>query len=109
IFLVLSTAAAEQAAAQPVTFDLPAEEAVTTIPLFGRQANLQILAPANQLPGIRTHAVQGTMEAREALRRLLEGTGLFVAADDGQTIILRFETPREAGADTPYNSQDREP
>jgi iron complex outermembrane recepter protein len=108
IFLMLSTAAAEQAAAQSVTFDLPAEEAVTTIPLFGRQANLQILAPADQLLGIRTHAVQGTMEAREALRQLLEGTGLFVAADDGRTIILRLETPREAGPDTPSNFQGRE-
>ena len=104
-----STAAAESAAAQSVGFDLPAEDAVTAIPLFGRQANLQILAPANQLRGIKTHAVQGAMEARAALRLLLEGTGLFIAADDGRTIILRFETPAEAGPDNSSNFQDLEP
>ena len=109
ILLALSTAAVEPAAGQSVAFDLPAADAVTAIPLFGRQANVQILAPAKMLPGIRTHAVQGTMEAREALRQLLEGTGLFVAADDGRTIILRLETPAEAGPDTPSNFQDREP
>jgi iron complex outermembrane receptor protein len=109
IFLVLGTAAAQQAASQSVAFDLPAEEAVTAIPLFGRQANLQILAPAKMLPGIRTHAVQGTMEAREALRQLLEGTGLFVAADDGRTIILRFEPPSAGGPDISSSVQDGEP
>ena len=109
ILLALSTAAVEPAAGQSVAFDLPAADAVTAIPLFGRQANVQILAPANQLLGIRTHAIQGTMETREALRQLLQGTGLFIAADDGRTIILRLETPAEAGPDTPSNFQDREP
>jgi iron complex outermembrane recepter protein len=109
ILLALSTAAVEPAAGQPVAFDLPAADAVTAIPLFGRQANVQILAPASQLLGIRTHAIQGTMEMREALRQLLKGTGLFVAADDGRTIILRLETPAEAGPDTRSNFQDREP
>src|SRR5262249_44462450 len=73
-------------AAQTVAFDIPAEDAITSIPEFARQAGLQIIAPADQLRGIRTSAVQGAMDVHAALRKLLHDTGLIVTSDDGRTI-----------------------
>jgi iron complex outermembrane receptor protein len=88
--ITISVFAASVVYAQTVFFDLPAQDAATAIPEFARQAGLQIIAPVDNLKGIKTHRVIGTMDAHEALRRLLEGTGLVVASDDGHTISLRI-------------------
>ena len=97
------------AVAQTITFNLPEQGAATSIPEFARQANLQIIAPADKLVGIKTHTIHGALDAREALRRLLEGTGLVIASDDGQTISLQFverpvERPVEHPAPPPVTS-----
>jgi iron complex outermembrane recepter protein len=95
--ITISVFAASVVYAQTVSFDLPAQDAATAIPEFARQAGLQIIAPVDNLKGIKTHRVIGTMDAHEALRRLLEGTGLVVASDDGHTISLRI--PGTSGSD----------
>jgi iron complex outermembrane receptor protein len=95
--MTVSVFAASVVYAQTVSFDLPAQDAATAIPEFARQAGLQIIAPVDNLKGIKTHRVIGTMDAHEALRRLLEGTGLVVASDDGHTISLRI--PSVSGSD----------
>jgi iron complex outermembrane recepter protein len=79
--------------AQTATFNLPAEDAVVSIPEFARQAGLQIIAPAAQLKGIRTQRLQGSMDVHAALKVLLQGTGLTVASDDGKTIGLKSQGP----------------
>jgi iron complex outermembrane recepter protein len=90
IALVLGAAAMGTALAQTATFDLPEQDAATGISEFARQANLQIIAPANKLKGVKTHMLYGAMDARAALKQLLEGTGLAIASDDGRTISLRL-------------------
>ncbi len=75
--------------AQVRTFDVPAEDAVKAIPEFARQAGIQIVAPADQLKGVHTPAIAGSMDVHAALDKLLSGTGIGIASDDGQTIILR--------------------
>ena len=77
------------AAAQPRTINVPSEEAAKSIPDGARQENIQIVAPVGQLHGIKTPAVNGSMEVNVALDNLLVGTGLEVAHNDGATIILR--------------------
>jgi iron complex outermembrane recepter protein len=85
--------------AAPRNFDVPAQDAVKAIPEFGRQAGVQVVAPADRLKGIRTLAVRGSMEISEALALLLRGTGLEVAANDGRVIVLRLQD--EAPASPP--------
>src|SRR5690554_692134 len=85
----MALAAAAPANAQHRDFDLPASDAATILPDFARQARIQIVAPAEHLDGVRTAALQGSMDVRTALDRLLVGTGLRVASDDGRTIALR--------------------
>ncbi|MDG2520440.1 TonB-dependent receptor [Caulobacter segnis] len=81
--------ASVEAAAQVRRFDVPAQPAVTAIPAFARQAHLQIVAPARDLEGVRTRAVSGDMDARAALRQLLQGTPLTIASDSGSLLTLR--------------------
>src|SRR5699024_4229018 len=66
----------------------PASDAAAVLPDFARQARIQIVAPADQLDGVRTSALHGSMDVRAALDQLLVGTGLRVASDDGRTIAL---------------------
>ena len=80
---------ATTAEAQQRRFNLPAQDASRAIPEFARQAGVQISAPTAQLRGVRTRAIQGELDARAALRRLLDGTGLEIATDNGTMIVLR--------------------
>ena len=73
-------------------FDIPSENAALSIPQFARQAGVQIVSPGN-LSHTTTMAVQGHLETREALKHLLSGTDLYVAADDGAVIALRRAVP----------------
>ncbi|RAK52742.1 outer membrane beta-barrel protein [Phenylobacterium deserti] len=101
--VVLALAAAAPAHAQVRTFDIPAQPAVKAIPELARQAQIQIIASARDLAEVRTPALSGTMETREALRRLIAGTPLEIVSDDGQVVTLRSRRP--AGAETPANGR----
>ena len=87
-------------AAHAESFDLPAQPAVTSIPMFARQAGIQIVAPTDQLGGITTPALKGDLDRKTALHQLLKGTPLIVASDDGATVVLRVadKTTRPAEA-----------
>lgn len=87
--ILAALAVSTTAQAQALRFDIPAQPAVKAIPELARQAQIQIVASARDLNGVRTPAVKGRMDAREALRRLIAGTMLEVASDDGQIVTLR--------------------
>lgn len=74
--------------AQHGTFNIPEQPAVSAIPEFARQAQIQIIAPAGSLEGIQTPAVVGEGDVRETLRTLLRGTDLEIKSDDGNVILL---------------------
>ena len=91
------------ALAQQRSFNLPEQPASRSIPEFGRQAGVQIVAPGERLRGVRTPAIMGSYDVRDALRLLLRGTGLRIAADDGASITLAAdgtvgELPQNASA-----------
>lgn len=88
---------AAQAHAQARRFDIPAQPAVTAIPEFADQAQVQIIAPARDLAGVNTQSVMGEMDVRAALRRLISGTPLRIARDEGAIITLRSTTRASAG------------
>lgn len=98
---VVALAIAAPVHAQERVFDIPAQAAVRAIPELARQGQVQIVAPARNLDGIRTPAVKGRMDVRTALRLLIAGTPLRIDSDDGQIITLRSST---AGAARPQAS-----
>ncbi|MGR4866586.1 TonB-dependent receptor domain-containing protein [Caulobacter sp. LARHSG274] len=81
--------AATGAAAQERTFDIASGPASSAIPMFARQAGVQIIAPAARLKGVVTPALKGRQDARVALKTFLVGTNLEIASDNGSVVILR--------------------
>lgn len=63
------------AAAAPVRFDLPAQDAAAALLEFSRQAQAEVLFSFDQLRAVQSAAVAGELEPAEALDRLLAGTG----------------------------------
>jgi len=95
----LLVASVTPALAQTADFNLQSQPAVNAIPMFARQAGIQIVAPAGKLDGISTQAVQGAMDRHVALKKLLAGTPLVVSSDDGKVVILQLaDAPKPAPA-----------
>lgn len=80
--------AAASAHAQVRKFDVPEQPAATGIPQFGKQAELQILAPQGAVQGKRVNAVRGAYTVEEGLARLLRGADLTVVSNNGRTAVL---------------------
>jgi iron complex outermembrane receptor protein len=67
--------AATPAAAQAVAFDIPAGRLSAALVSLGEQAGITIGASDPNLASMRSRPVRGRMTVREALARLLAGTG----------------------------------
>ena len=88
-------------AAQTRSFDIPSEAAVKAIPELARQAGVQIVASADELKGVVTPAIRGTLDIHAAVQQLIAGTDMRIVSDDGQTIILKSKKARAAFNDGP--------
>ncbi|MEO6170872.1 MAG: TonB-dependent receptor [Lysobacter sp.] len=77
-------------------FDIAGSDMSRALPEFARQAEIQIVAPGEELSGLRVTALKGRMDVRQALAQLLNGTGVLIASDDGQTITLRTAAAKTA-------------
>ena len=89
---VAAVAFSSSAAAQTITFDIPAQSLPAAISALGRQAGLQIVAPASGFERVQSRAVVGEMDVRAAIRKLIEGTGLEIASDQGADDRARSTT-----------------
>ncbi len=94
---VVACAIATPAIAQERQFDIPAQPLPSAIATLGRQAQVQIVAPGEGLEKVQSRPVKGRMDTRAALRQLITGTGLEIAADDGARIVLRRARLSEVG------------
>jgi iron complex outermembrane receptor protein len=84
-------------------FDLTAGEAAETLKRFGAQAVREIMFPAEAVAGVTTNAIKGDFTARDALERMVAGTGLTIAEDEpsGALMIFRAAVPKLPGAVAP--------
>lgn len=76
------------AASSPITLDIPAQPMAQALNELARQANLQMSFPAALVAGKTAPAVSGQWTTRQALDRLLAGSGL-VADIDGSSVLVR--------------------
>lgn len=100
--VALTTAAMVPAIAHAQTrhFDIEAQNAASAIRSLGRQSGVQIIAPSALTRSVRTQAVKGVMEPRQALDKLLEGTGLRVISYTGTVAVIgRGEEASVTGAE----------
>jgi iron complex outermembrane recepter protein len=85
------------AAAAKVNFDLQPDEFPKAILEFYHQSKIEVLFLAtDSLRKIRTQAVVGQFEPREALERMLAGTNLTFAFDSDHSVIIRQPQPASA-------------
>jgi outer membrane receptor for monomeric catechols len=79
-------------------FDVPAGDAFVTLKQFSAQSGGSLLYSADAVEGVRTEAVQGEISPRDALDRMLAGTGLEVKQDERSgTLVIRRRPPSLAG------------
>ncbi|RIV82250.1 TonB-dependent receptor [Aurantiacibacter xanthus] len=76
------------ASERALAFDIPPQSVADALADFGRQSGLQVSVDADQVRGLSSQGVKGTMTASQALARLLDSTGL-VARIDGNIVSLR--------------------
>lgn len=115
---VLSLAATFSHAA-PVAIDLPAQSLTTSIQQLSRQSGLSIGGDASLLAGKTAPAIKGDMEPVDALRKLLEGSGLGVSFEGNTAVIGKtgpvlkevtvvgdpLGAPKEGSADAGYRAE----
>ncbi|WP_137389560.1 TonB-dependent receptor [Rhodoligotrophos defluvii] len=83
---VLSPSAAVNEA--PMAFNIPAQPLASALSAFGRQSGLQVTLAAATTRGITSRAVVGTMTPRQALARLLQGTGISYSITSERTAVI---------------------
>ncbi|MCZ7483954.1 TonB-dependent hemoglobin/transferrin/lactoferrin family receptor [Rhizobium rhizogenes] len=80
-------ASGEQGATRP--FNIPAQSLSSVVGAFGRQSGLQVTLATPSAGNVRTNAVTGSFTVREALSRLLAGTGVnFRIAGNGRAVVI---------------------
>ncbi|WP_150629623.1 TonB-dependent siderophore receptor, partial [Pseudomonas fluorescens] len=78
---------ASLASAAPVALNIPSQALASALNELGKQANLQILYSPDQVAGIKSRAVSGSLEPSQALSELLKGTGISFQIN-GNTVTL---------------------
>jgi iron complex outermembrane receptor protein len=97
--LLFGMVAAQSANAQEVhAFNVPTQDPVTAIRAFATQADVEIMASAEDLKGKRLNAVTGEIPTEQALSALLAGTGLTYRYVGERTVALVSVHPQAAAA-----------
>lgn len=93
--LMAALTAAGQAA--PQDFAIPAQPLDEALLAFSEQSGLSVLIDAELAHGHQTKPLNARAEPEEALRRLLDGTGLEIDRVDDTTWSIRTKRPERAG------------
>jgi hypothetical protein len=97
VLLTVSDALAEA----PKRYNLPAGDAAEMLQRFSQVSGHETLFSSADVRGLRTAAVRGRFTAREALERMLSGTGLAVVEDEATGALAlrpRSESPKSEKA-----------
>lgn len=82
--------------------DIPAGDLVMALDALARQSGAQFIYRADQLEGLRTQGVHGTLSAEDALDRLLQGSGFITRRDaSGAVVIVKGAPPTPQESPTP--------
>lgn len=95
---LLGVVAATRAADAPKkTFAIAAGDAETTLRHFSQQAGVQFIFDSDKVSGVRTAELRGEYAPREALDRMLSGTGLVAVQNEktGALTLTEKADPRK--------------
>lgn len=109
--VVLLSARSAFAQTDTVTVNIPPQELSTALTALAEQTQLQLLYASDLTRGLTTNGVVGTITPQDAVRQLLEGSGLAFTFTDVKTVTLQpaalpapmtqMEQPKEPTATNP--------
>ena len=76
LFLFLTVSAETAGAEQKITFNIPSQRADLSLTTFAKQARLTLIVPFDLVRTRTTNELVGEYGVEEAIRILLQGTGL---------------------------------
>ena len=65
-----------QAQEQTVNFNIPEQPLANALQAFGQQSGVQVLYSPDDIQGLRSTRLSGTLSAQEGLAKLLQNTGV---------------------------------
>lgn len=77
------------AAANSLRSGIPAQPLPSALRAFAAQAHIQVLYVYSVVANLRSHAIRGGLDAREALQELLRGTGLEAVYTSDTAVTIR--------------------
>lgn len=83
------------AIAAAIAINIPAQPLGPALNELARQANLQMSFPAAQVTGKQAPAVAGQLTVRQALGRLLAGSGLVASVEGSAVVVLQTPTSHQ--------------
>ncbi|HEY0940444.1 MAG TPA: TonB-dependent receptor [Steroidobacter sp.] len=81
----------------PKAVDVPAGDLIEAIELLVRQSGVEVVYRPEQLKGLQTSGVHGTLTAADAITKLLEGTALALRADDSGVLLITPASSNPSG------------
>ena len=96
-----SFAWAQEAEAAPRRIDIPAGDLVAGLDALAAQSGAQLLYRADQLKGLRTRGVHGTVSPDDALKQLLSGSGYGIRRDSSGAVVIVKADQQEPPAPKP--------
>lgn len=100
LLAITSSVAWAAEGSQRRTFQIDAQPLETALPVFAKQADLQIVFTPDSVAGLACEAIVGTLPVFGVLERLLQGTGLRYEIIDGNTVaVSQAKTPTTATHD----------
>jgi Secretin and TonB N terminus short domain len=72
----------------PVNFDIPAQPLVSALNAYSSAMHMDLFYDGALVVGRQSSAIQGALTPSDALRRLLDGSGLVVRLTDAKTIAI---------------------
>jgi iron complex outermembrane receptor protein len=97
--------------AQAANFDIPGGDLKNALDAYARQTAVALLYPEEAIKGVRTRGAQGDLSARDALSRILAGTGfeMRLHPDGAITIVHKLRQSSDAAPVTHLASAETVP
>jgi len=83
--------------------DVPAGNLIEGLESLARQCGVDVIYPSNELKGLKTRGVSGTLEPKEAFRKLIEGTPLILKEQGSAVLISLPNASTRALSSNPSN------
>lgn len=112
VFACMVSATALALADTPKPVNVPSGDLVPALESLARQCGVDVIYPSAQLKGFHTNGVSGTLEPKEAFRKLIEGTPL-ILKEQGDAVLISLPAPASTSSsssrsDTAAQDQQKE-